>query len=88
MLTISVPLFCLFYQFRPTLIKLTKFTIENEKKGFEMLKVPSGKLYNIKYMMASTQKINTEISAFIAALVFKLLSRKVLFITRKENRHR
>ena len=87
MLTISVPLFCLFYQFSPTLIKLTKFTIENEKKGFEMLKVPSGKLYNIKYMMASTQKINTEISAFIAALGFKLLSRKVLVLTRKDNRH-
>ena len=52
-----------------------------------MLKVPSGELYNIKYMMASTQKINTETFAFIAALVFKLLSRKVLFINRKDNRN-
>ena len=38
-------------------------------------------LYNIKYMIASTQ-----ISAFIAVLVFKLLSRKVVFINRKDNR--
>ena len=34
-------------------------------------------------MIASTQITNTEILAFIAALVFKLLSRKVLFINRK-----
>ena len=34
-------------------------------------------------MIASTQITNTEIFAFIAALVFKLLSRKVLFINRK-----
>ena len=36
-------------------------------------------------MIASTQKINTEIFAFIADLGFKLLSRKVLFINRKDN---
>ena len=35
--------------------------------------------------MASTQITNTEIFAFIAVLVFKLLSRKVLFINRKDN---
>ena len=34
-------------------------------------------------MIASTQIINTEIFAFIASAVFKLLSRKVLFINRK-----
>ena len=34
-------------------------------------------------MIALTQKINTEIFAFIAVLVFKLLSRKGLFINRK-----
>ena len=34
-------------------------------------------------MTASTQLTNTEIFTFIAVLVFKLLSRKVLFITEK-----
>ena len=34
-------------------------------------------------MIASTKITNTEIFAFIAALVSKLLSRKVLFINRK-----
>ena len=38
-------------------------------------------------MMASTQITNTEIFAFIAFLVFKLMSRKVLFINRKDNRN-
>ena len=35
-------------------------------------------------MVALTQITNTETYAFIAALVFKLLSRKVLFINRKD----
>ena len=51
------------------------------------LKVQSCKLYNNKYKIASTQITNTEIFAFIAVLVFKLLSRKVLFINRKDNRN-
>ena len=51
------------------------------------LKVQSLKLYNDKYMIASTQITNTEIFAFIAFLVFKLLSRKVLFINTKNNRN-
>ena len=38
-------------------------------------------------MIASTQTTNTEIFAFIAAVIFKLLSRKVLFINRKDNRN-
>ena len=38
-------------------------------------------------MIAITQIINTKIFAFIAVLVFKLLSRKVLFINRKDNRN-
>ena len=38
-------------------------------------------------MIASTQIPNTEISAFMAVLDFKLLSRKVLFINRKDNRN-
>ena len=50
------------------------------------LKVQSSRLYSIKYMVASTQTTKTEIFAFIAALVFKLLSRKVLFTNRKDDR--
>ena len=37
-------------------------------------------------MIASTQIKNTEIFAFIAAVILKLLSRKDLFINRKDNR--
>ena len=51
------------------------------------LKVQSRKLCNNKYMIASTQTKSIEIFAFIAGLVFKLLSRKVLFINRKDNRN-
>ena len=47
----------------------------------------SCKLYNDKNMITSTQITNTEIFAFIAVPVFKLLSRKVLFINRKNNRN-
>ena len=36
-------------------------------------------------MIASTQITNTEIFVFIAGLVFKLLSREVLFMNRKDN---
>ena len=38
-------------------------------------------------MIVSTQITNTEIFAFIVVLVFKLMSRKVLFINRKDNRN-
>ena len=37
-------------------------------------------------MITSTQITNTKISAFIAVLVFKLMSCKVLFINREDNR--
>ena len=37
-------------------------------------------------MIASTQTRNTEIFASIAALVFKILSRKKFFINRKEQK--
>ena len=58
------------------------------KTCFDYLKVQIiNKLYNRKYMIVSTQLRNPEIFAFIAALVFKLLSRKVLFIIRKDNRN-
>ena len=38
-------------------------------------------------MVVSTEITNTEIFTFIAVLIFKLLSRKVLFINRKGNRN-
>ena len=41
----------------------------------------------IKHMITSTQITNPEIFAFIAVLVFKLLTHKVLFINRKDNRN-
>ena len=46
------------------------------------VKVQSCKLYNNKYMIASTKITNTDIFAFIALLVFKLLSHNVLFISK------
>ena len=47
------------------------------------LKVQSCKLYNNKYMIASTQITNTEVFALVSVLVSKLLSRKVLLTNRK-----
>ena len=38
-------------------------------------------------MIALTQITNIEIFAFIVGLVFKLLSRKVLLINKKDNRN-
>ena len=38
-------------------------------------------------MISSIQKANTEISAFIAVLIFKLLRHKSLIINRKDNRN-
>ena len=51
------------------------------------LKVQSCKLYNNKYMIASTQKTNAKTFTFIVALVFKVFSRKCLFINRKDIRN-
>ena len=51
------------------------------------LKVQSCKLYNNKYMISSTQITNTEIFAFVSDLVFKLLSRKALYVNAKDNRN-
>ena len=48
------------------------------------LKLQSCKLYNNKYMIASTQITKTEIFVLMVVLVLKLLSRKVLFIDRKD----
>ena len=47
------------------------------------LKTQSCKLHYNKYMIASKKITNIEIFAFIAVLIIKLLSRKVLFINRK-----
>ena len=55
--------------------------------SFFPLKVQSCKLCNNKYMIASTQITNIDIFAFLAVLAFKLLSCKVLFIIRKDNRN-
>ena len=51
------------------------------------LKVQPCKSYNNKYMIALTQITNTEVFAFMTVLVFKLLSCKVLFTNRKDNRN-
>ena len=45
------------------------------------------KLYNEKYAIALSRLTNTDVFTFIDVLVFKLLSRKVLFINRKYNRN-
>ena len=51
------------------------------------LKVQSYKLCNNKYMITLMQISNSEIFAVIAVLGFKLLSCKVFFINRKDNRN-
>ena len=56
-------------------------------KDLQYLKVQSCKSYNNKYMIASAQITKTEIFAFIAVLVLKLLSREVLSINRKDNKN-
>ena len=59
-------------------------TIPYEIKYY--LKVQSCKLNN-KHIITSTSITNTEVFESIAILVFKLLSREVLFINRKDNRN-
>ena len=63
------------------------FSTPKTKDILQFLKVQSCKLHNNKYMIASIQITNTEIFAFIAVLVFELLSCKILFINRKDNRN-
>ena len=63
-----------------------KWVSENFLYGI-LLTVQSCKLYNNKYMLASTQITHTEIFTFIAVLVLKLLNPKVLFINRKYKRN-
>ena len=51
------------------------------------LKVQSCKLDNNKYMIASTQTRSTEIFVLIDVLMIKLVSGKIFFINRKDNRN-
>ena len=62
------------------------FPIIFVRSWYRNLKVESCKLHSKKYMIASTQITNNEIFAFIAVF-FKLLSRKFLFINKKDNRN-
>ena len=55
--------------------KYCRYSVRNSVNS---LKVQSCKLNINKYMITSTQITNTEIFAFTAVLVFRLLSRKVL----------
>ena len=57
----------------------------NKKIGY-LLKVQSCKLYNDKYIIVIKQVTNIETLAFVAVLVFKLLSRKVLITNQNDNR--
>ena len=71
---------------QPRVLKITQLWLAESIFGIN-LKVLPCKLYNNKYMTASTQVTNTEIFALITILVFKLLRRNVLFINRKDNRN-
>ena len=63
---------------------MEEFNWKGNMQNFEKyLKVQSCKLYNDKSIIASTEKTNIEIFAFIGVSVFKLLSPKVLFINTK-----
>ena len=44
-------------------------------------------LFDMKHMISSAHMTNFKIIAFIAVLAFKLLTRKILFINRKDNRN-
>ena len=52
-----------------------------------LLKVQSFKLYDNKYMIASTQITNTDIFAFITVLVNKSLIRNDLFINKTNDKN-
>ena len=52
-------------------------------RASQLLVVQPSKLYNNKYMIASTKVTTTEILAMIVVLVFRLLSCKVCLKTGK-----
>ena len=64
--------------------KCTKARNLDKINNWTTLETQSCKLYNNKCMIPLTQITNFEIFTFIAVLVFKLLSPKVLFINRIE----
>ena len=64
---------------------LAQYLLKFRSCMYIFLKKPSCKLYNNKSMIISTQITNTDVFAFIAFLVFELLSRKILFVNRKNN---
>ena len=63
-----------------------KSVSQKKKKCFE-LKVQSFKLHNNKYVITSTQIKNITIFAFIAILVFKLLSLESRLLFKKIGNH-
>ena len=67
--------------------KIVYFFVEVQNYHIELLKIQSCKLHNKKYMTTSTQVTKIDVFAFIAVLDFNLLSRKVLFLTDKDNRN-
>ena len=81
--------------FLPRLIFLNMIDSKSDETGIldvleikmvsSLLKVQSCRLYNNKYMIASTQITNSETFAVVAVLVFKLLTLQVLFTNRKDN---
>ena len=71
------------YLLKVNLFKVNKKKHRNDLIDMKTLKVQPCKLYNNQYITASTQTTNTEIVAFAALLIFKLLSHKVLFIKEK-----
>ena len=64
-------------------VEKSLFYLLIEIRNYPWLKLQSCKLYNNKYLIVSTQITNTDIFAFIAAVDFKLMSRKKLFKTAK-----
>ena len=73
------------YEEGNTALSFLRFLFILADISFYTLKVPLCKLNNNNHMIASTQITNTEIFAFTAVLVFRLLSRNVLFINKKDN---
>ena len=65
------------------------FRLYRNLKLIYLQKLQPCRWYNNKYMIASTQTTSIEVFVFITVLVFffKLLSRKVLFRNRKDNRN-
>ena len=76
-----------FFLFHQVNIDNLQFKKHHGEALIPYLKVQLCKLYNGKYMVASTQITSTEHFALIAVQVFKLSSHKVLFINRKDNRN-